>query len=439
VKRGKYLVGIAAIALLLSGCSSNGDAADSSETQDSSTQEAVGSDGEKQTLSFWTLQQSDGPLKDAQEAAVADFEAANNVDIDLITFPYGELQDKLLIAAASNAAPDVMMLDQIWVAQYAGAGYIDPIDELMVDSGITQDDYFPGAWDSGFYQDQQFTVPFDVGVWALLYYNKDMFTAAGLDPEVPPATWDEFLAAGEALNAVKDESAIAMFASDGDATQVLWDAFTYSGGGMIVDPATNTVSLDQPAGVDGLQFYVDSADLGPGGAKGAAGRATEDAFALFTAGETAMNFYGEWGQDTITTRAPDLNYGVALLPAPAGGTSVGTFGGFNLGISSTSEKKKLAWEFVQYASGFEKQQEITMLTPANRAAAEVYLQERRKFPDVILQQLNQALFRPLIPNYTEFANEQRKVAISALLGEQSPDEAIASGIPKLNEILNQSK
>lgn len=385
------------------------------------------------TLTFWSLQQSAADIKAAQEAAIADFEQANNVTVELITYPYVELQDKLLLAASSGAAPDILLLDQIWVAQYAGAGYVDPIDDLMAGAGIKPEDYFEGAWDSGFYQGKQYTVPFDVGVWAVMYYNKQMFRDAGLDPEKPPATWDELNAAGAALTK-DDKYGIATWVGPGDAANCLWDAWTYSGGGQVVDAAANTAGLASPAGIAALQQYKDTLAFGP---DGAVARNVEDAFTLFTSGQAAIMFYGEWGQDTIKAKAPDMDYGVALLPAPAGGTSVGCFGGFNLGISSNSEHKDVAWKFIEYASGFEKQHDITQLTPAHAGAAEEYLQAKRLYPEVIHQQLSQAQFRPLIPSYPDFAEVQRIALDKALLGEASPQEAVDEILPQLNDILSQ--
>ena len=388
------------------------------------------------TLKFWTLQQSDGPVKEAQEAAVKDFEELHNVKVEVTTYPYLELQDKLLLAAASDAAPDVLLLDQIWVAQYAGAGYVDPIDDRMAGADIKAEDYFPGAWNSAFVGGKQYGVPFDVGVWAVMYYNKDLFTAAGLDPENPPTTWEELNAAAAELTNAPDQYGIATWVGGGDAPNCLWDAWTFSGGGEVIDPGTNLTGLGEPEGVAALEQYKKTLEYGP---EGAVGRDVEDGFALFTSGKAAIMFYGEWGQDTIAARAPDMNYGVALLPVPEGGTSVGCFGGFNLGISSKSQLKDLAWELLQYSSGVEKQKEITMLTPANRQAATEYLAAKRQYPEMIYQQLDQAKFRPLIPNYPDFAEAQRSILQRALLGDVSPQQALDEGVPGLNEIIAEAQ
>ena len=384
------------------------------------------------TLEVWSLQQSEGPLKEAQAKAVRDFETANNVKVNFTTYPYVELRDKLLLAASSNAAPDVMMLDQIWVAQYAGAGYIDPIDARMATSDIKAADYFPGGWNSGFVKGKQYTVPFDVGVWGMLYYNQDMFAAAGI--KKAPATWDELNAAAKKLTIGTKQYGIGIFTGPGDATNCVYDAFVFSAGGTVVD-ANGKTGLGSPAALKALKQLKTLTAYGP---KGVGSRDEEQAFSLFTSKKTAMAIYGEWGQDTIKARDPNLNYGVALLPAPKGGKSVGTFGGFNLGISSKSTKKDLAWKFIQYASGAKKQLEITMLSPAHKAAATTYLKEKRRFPETVFKQLNQALYRPLISNYPDFADVQRSMLTKVLSGSISPEAAVKQGVKDLNAVLAKS-
>jgi ABC-type glycerol-3-phosphate transport system substrate-binding protein len=375
---------------------------------------------QKKTLTFWTLQQAAIDIQTAQQNAVKDFETKFNCTVQVTSFPYVELRDKMLTAVAGGQGPDLLLLDQIWVSQYAAAKYVMPITNLMKTSGIKADDYFPGAWGAGSYLGETYAVPFDVGVWALMYYNKDMFKAAGLNPDKPPVTWDEFLVAAKKLTK-GDKYGTAVWLGKGDAIQCMTDAFTFSGGGKIISDDGKKALLNSPAGVAALNFWKACAEVSP---PGTVGRDEEESFKLFTAGQVGMFFYGEWGQDSIASRAPKLNYGVANLPKPTNGKSVGTFGGFNIGINAQCANKDLAWEFVKYSTKKDVNQKITMLTPANKAAANAYLKEKRKFPDTIYQQLTLALFRPSVPNYPEIAEIQRTATGKILLGEMDTKAAL---------------
>lgn len=441
-KRGFAVLVLLALTLsLFAGCGgqpseSNKSAAETKKVDSESPKEASTApqaSAPKQKLLFWTLQQADINIQSAQQNAVKDFEAANNCSIEVTPFPYVELQDKMLAAVAGGQGPDLLLLDQIWVPQYAAAKFVIPIDDMLKNSSIKADDYFPGAWGAGSYQGKTYGVPFDVGVWALMYYNKAMFKEAGLDPEKPPVTWDEFLKTGKQLTK-NGKFGTAVWVSAGDAVQCMTDAFTFSAGGKIVDDSGKKALLNSEAGIKALDFWKACAQISP---PGTVGRSEEDSFKLFTAGQVAMFFYGEWGQDTIKTRAPDMDYGVALLPKAEGGQSIGTFGGFNIGINAKCQNKDLAWKFIQYATGKDAEMKITMLTPAQKEAAKAYLKEKRKFSDTIYQQLTTASYRPLVPNYPEVANVQRTATEKILLGQMKTKEALDEAAKKVDELLNK--
>jgi ABC-type glycerol-3-phosphate transport system substrate-binding protein len=415
---------IIAIVLIISGCATGSDSGKSN----------VGTkDGKGKTITIWTLQQADINIETAQKEAAKAFEQQFNAKVEITAFPYVELRDKMITAVAGSQGPDVLLLDQIWVAQYAAAKYIVPLDDLLPKSDIKAADYFPGAWGAGSYQKKVFAIPFDVGVWGMLYYNKDMFTAAGLDPEKPPVTWDEFYDYGKKLT--KDgKFGTANWASTGDAVNCMIDAFTIAGGGKLLDDSGKKILINEDAGVKALEFWTKLTEISP---PGMVGKSEEDALTLFTSGQTAMAMYGEWGQDTIATRAPNMNYGVANLPMPAGGQSIGTFGGFNLALNAKSKNQDLAWEFIKYSTNYENNKKITMLTPANQKSAKDYLQEKRKFPDVIFKQLSTATFRPSIANYPEIADLQIQATQKAMTGKSTAKEALDEAADKINKLLNK--
>ena len=87
-------------------------------------------------LTWWTLQQSAMEIQTAQQNAVKDFEKQFNATVEVTSFPYVELRDKMLTAVAGGQGPDLLLLDQIWVSQYAAAKYVIPITEKMQGSGI---------------------------------------------------------------------------------------------------------------------------------------------------------------------------------------------------------------------------------------------------------------------------------------------------------------
>ena len=384
-------------------------------------------------ITFWSMQQSAADLRTRQEQALKSFEAQNNVQVELTVFPYSELQDKLLTAMGAGQGPDVLLIDQIWVAQYATAGFIQSIDDLVASSSLKAADFFPGAWGAAHFQGKQYAVPFDVCVWALLYYNKDMFKAAGLDPEKPPVTWDDFYNVGKKLTK-GNQFGTAIWVGTGDAVQCVTDAFVYSNGGKVVDDTGKKSLLNQPPAVQAFDYYKKLETISP---LGTVGRGEEDSFKLFTAGQVAMFLYGEWGQDTIAVRAPSLNYGMGLLPRPANGKSIGTFGGWEMAINAKSHQKDAAWKLIAALGQAKVNEQVASLTPANVAAANSFLKAHRKYPDVIYTQLTTALYRPLVPNYPAIAEVQRAATQQILLGQMGAKAALDQAVQKINGLLGK--
>jgi ABC-type glycerol-3-phosphate transport system substrate-binding protein len=432
-----FLSFVLILSLVLSACSGGDTTSESTEEEQSASsteaQEQESSSTEKQVISIWTLQQADVNIQEAQKNAAKSFEEQFNAEVQITSFPYAQLRDKMLAAVAGNEGPDILLLDQIWVAQYAAANYVIPLDDYLANSDIKAEDYFKGAWGAGSYQNKTYAIPFDVGVWAVLYYNKDMFAAAGLDPEKPPVTWDEFMDYGTKLTA-NGKFGTSNWGSGGDSVNCMTNAFTVAAGGALLDDTGKKILINEEAGVKALEFWAGLSKISP---PGTVGKTEEDAFTLFTSGQTAMAMYGEWGQDTIATRSPDLNYGVANLPMPEGGESVGTFGGFNLAINAKSKNKDLAWEFIKYSTNEENQKAITMLTPAHTKAASDYLNQKRKFPDIIYKQLTTATYRPNVANYPEIADLQIQATQKVMTGDSSAKDALQEAADKINGLLNK--
>src|SRR5438270_14073451 len=135
---------------------------------------AAASAAETITLKFWDNQQTESGLSQYQQEAVKRFEADNpNIKVEVTTIPYPEFQQRLLTAVQGGNAPDVSTVDQIWVAAFAQAGAIDPLDEQAKSANITPDAFFPGAWASANYGGHLWGIPFNVDVWSFSYYNED--------------------------------------------------------------------------------------------------------------------------------------------------------------------------------------------------------------------------------------------------------------------------
>ena len=155
------------------------------------------------TVTFWQFSTREADIE-AWENAITEFEEQNpDINVEMEIVPWAEQQQRLVSALTTGGLPDVSMLGNNVVAQFQTIGALAPLDEYFAEYGEEHGydvagDVWPG--DQGYYQlgGQWWASPVAVETRAL-YYRTDLFEEADLDPENPPQTWDELVAAAERL------------------------------------------------------------------------------------------------------------------------------------------------------------------------------------------------------------------------------------------------
>jgi ABC-type glycerol-3-phosphate transport system substrate-binding protein len=368
-------------------------------------------------LRFWDNQQTESGLSQYQQEAVRSFEAENpNIKVEVTTVPYPEYQQRLLTAVQGGNAPDVSTIDQIWVAAFAAAGVIEPLDELAASAKISADTFFPGAWASANYDGGLWGIPFNVDVWQFSFYNEDLLKAAAIDP-ASLATFEGLKGAGEKLT---DEAAgkygIGLFAHKGEDTVVVMDSFIFSNGGQVLNE-NGSCGLTSDASVEALAYLQSLAPYAP---RGIANASSGDMRELFLNGSLAVEFWPALEQPTLQKSA--LNWDFVVGTAPEGKTPIGTFGGWNLVVYSDSPHKEAAWKFIQFLTREDVNGKVVDLIPANVKAADAFLRANRTGPERILEHLDNAAPRPLSPRYLEVSDIQVTLAQDVFAG-MDPKEA----------------
>jgi ABC-type glycerol-3-phosphate transport system substrate-binding protein len=368
-------------------------------------------------LRFWDNQQTESGLSQYQQEAVKSFEAENpDIKVEVTTVPYPEYQQRLLTAVQGGNAPDVSTIDQIWVAAFAAAGVIEPLDELAASAKISADTFFPGAWASATYDGSLWGIPFNVDVWQFSFYNEDLLNAAGIDP-ASLATFEGLKAAGEKLT---DQAAgkygIGLFAHKGEDTVVVMDSFIFSNGGQVLNE-DGSCGLTSDASVEALAYLQALAPYAP---RGIANASSGDMRELFLNGSLAIEFWPALEQPTLQKSALDWDFVVGT--APQGKTPIGTFGGWNLVLYSDSPHKEAAWKFIQFLTREDVNGKVVDLIPANVKAADTFLRANRTGPERILEHLDNAAPRPLSPRYLEVSDIQVTLAQDVFAGME-PKEA----------------
>lgn len=263
------------------------------------------------TIEYW--QYYFEPRVDAMNRLIQEFEAENpnirvvhNSDI-----PYGEFIDKVAAGASAGTGPDVVSLYYGWIPTWVDAGYLVPLDEEIFPPAEIEATFSPMVTQSKF-QDQYWALPTAVRTLSL-FWNKDLFAAAGLDPEVPPQTLDELVEYAQILTVGEDPNFESMgFATEieGQAHHWFREVLVRQFGGQPYSDDGKTVMWNSDAGCEAFKYLVAfETEYGTG---------SNDYFdgstQAFLNGKLALHIDGSFRLGTIETSAPDLNFGVTELP-----------------------------------------------------------------------------------------------------------------------------
>jgi len=184
------------------------------------------------------------------------FEQANP-DIDVTLSPVAsqdELLAKLTTGFAGGRPSDVFLINYRKYGQFADQGVLEPVQGLLESSDrIAEVDFAPTALDAFRFDGNDVTcLPQNVSS-LVVYYNVDLFEAAGLPAPQPGWTWDDFLAAAQALT-TEDRYGVGT-----EASLIRVAPFVWSAGGDVVDDSANPsrLTLDSGAARRGLDFFLD--------------------------------------------------------------------------------------------------------------------------------------------------------------------------------------
>lgn len=311
-----------------------------------------GSDTGKQKVVFWQFDTAQASI-DAYKAAITDFEATNpDITVDMQIVPWADQQQKITTALASGALPDVSMLGNDVVAQYAANGSLAPLDPYVdqwskEEGQDVKKDMYSGDLSYYTYKGKLY----GSGVadeTRMVYYNKDLFQKAGLDPNTPPTTWEEMEKDAKALKKVVDVPWSAPMSKQYVTVQTFMSVYL-SYGAELFD-SKGQCGLNTPEFKDALTWYTGIAKQGLT-SPDAANQTSDDLANLFSNGKAGMLIDGPSRYNAIKTQNPDLfeNLGVAPIPSGPKG-QFGFLGGWPLVMWNTSTHKDAAAKWIHYAT-----------------------------------------------------------------------------------------
>lgn len=265
-----------------------------------------------------------------------------------------------LMSMAGDTAPDVFYVNFRQYYQYIDEGFCRPLDDLIAHDPDTLSRVNPTILKVvRSYDGRVYAIPFFQAAQAL-WYRRDMFRAAGLDPGKPPRTWAEFYEYGQRLVESRPGLSGFAFGSSPESDAYWWIDFLWQAGGEAVVPSASgpwRAAIDSPQGELALDFYrklVKDTWVGADGKRyGPVATLTPDINGLKRADKVAMWF--DYTNDLVLANdeIDPANVGVAALPAGPGGRQNEINAGMWAINAAITDRKKLdaCWRFIKYFAG----------------------------------------------------------------------------------------
>lgn len=274
-------------------------------------------------------------------------------------------RNKVRAAASGKLLPEIFspLGDKRELSSFIKAGYIADLTEEM-NKGWKNELFAKPLAQNTFQKENDwdikpgiYGVPIDVNAIEI-YYNKDLFKQAGLNPEKPPKTWKQFIEAGKKLRAAN----IQPFASGfGEgwligvfAKSYQWNLFGRKG---VIGLIKGSIPYTDPKFVKILSLFEEMREnklL----ASGIATMVNKDSERAFATGKVAMALNGSWGVNVYHGMNPNLNYGIMMPPRLTEGKyPLLIFGGegSSLNVNAQSPNKDKAIQFLKWITSKEQQ------------------------------------------------------------------------------------
>lgn len=309
---------------------------------------------EPMTLTMYYPVAVGGALTDVVDDLVADFEAEHpDIEVDAIyAGNYDDTRVRALSAIEAGDAPQLSVLFSIDLYELIEQDAIVAFDDLVETDEEREwlDSFYPGLMENGQLDGKTYGIPFQRST-IVLYWNKDAFEAAGLDPEQPPGDWAEMVAMGQTIrDASGGEQWGVMIPSTGYAYW-MFQALAFQNGHRLMSEDGTEVYFDDPAAVEALEYWLalgNEHDVMPEGII-EWGSLRQN----FLEGTTAMMWHST-GNLTSVRQDANFDLGVAVLPmntqpgSPTGG------GNFYIFKGSSEAEQRAALAFVRWMTAPER-------------------------------------------------------------------------------------
>jgi ABC-type glycerol-3-phosphate transport system substrate-binding protein len=293
---------------------------------------------------------------------VADFEAKYpRIKIEPILVPRKDNWTKFVTAAQAGIAPCIVSVP---VPTAAYNGYLMPMDEMWANEPESYKSVWsPESLGVGRFEGSLYGMPFYAGIYGEVY-NGALVRAAGLDPTMPPKTWDEYLTWAKALDTA-DHDATAILAGPTETTTRVLLSWIYSNGGKpFNDDMTESYFSTDSKTVEAIKFYLGLETEYGLTSPGSAALNYAEQTVLFAQGKIGTMRNAYWGLAKVLRDNPEMAADIIVAPPPANDSDARTVATVTTNsISANCEHPQEAWNFLTFLS--KPEYAVQMVSAAN--------------------------------------------------------------------------
>lgn len=392
-------------------------------------------DGPKVELAFWNgFTGGDGPY---MRQLVEDFNSEHdNIEVSMNVMEWADFYAKVPSAVASGKGPDVAVVQLDQLATQAARNVVIPLDDVAKTLDLQKSDFAPAVWDAGIYKGQRYGIPLDVHPLGL-YYNKGVMERGGLDPNKPPQTRDDYMAALEELKGQGIQGSWVspfLFTGGLQFRSLLWQF-----GGEPFSEGATKATFNSDAGVDALTWMVDLVknEYSPKNV------AQDAEFVAFQNGDNALHWNGIWQINYFKNEVEGLEWGVA--PLPQIGTEKAAWASshnFTVMRQRTPDDNKLQASkvFINWISENSIEWAKGGQIPARNSVRESQAFKDLKEQSQFAKQISYVRFLPRTPGIGDVQTQTLDTAVNeAVLLKKQPKEALDDAAAKADKLLEENR
>lgn len=383
-----------------------------------------------------------GALTDVIDELVDEFEQEHpEITVNAIyAGNYDDTRVRAMSAIEAGDTPQLSVMFSIDLFELIEQEAIVAFDDLVEteEERTWLDSFYPGLMENGQLDGKTYGIPFQRST-IVLFWNKDAFAAAGLDPDTPPENWDEMAEMAATLREASGDQWGVMVPSTGYPYWML-QAFAFQNGQRLMNEAGTEVYFDAPATIEALEYWVSLTQSGvmPEG--------TIEWGTLrqnFLEQSTAMMWHTT-GNLTAVRDASSFDFGVAMLPARTQRGSPTGGGNFYIFADTSEEEQRAAMTFVRWMTAPERAADWSIETGYMGVSPAAYETEALRdyveaFPPAAVARDQLAFGTAELATYEggRIRRTLDNAVQAALTGQMTPEEALTQAQAEAERILRR--